>query len=169
VPERTEPATPPLDEEEEAFLRAFARVSISLPRAMEADLLRELRLTLSDYFTLMHLSEAEDRRLRMSDLAAAGALSLSGMTRIVNRLEAGGLIRRERSAEDARGWHAVLTDTGLERLERAWPAHLASVRRHLFDHLGGIDLGPITLALTSATADSAGAAVPCADEGSALE
>ena len=164
MPDRDAPAPAPLSASEEDFLRAFARISISLTRTLEADLLRDQRLTLSDYFTLMHLSEAEDRRLRMSDLAAAGALSLSGMTRIVQRLEAAGLVRRERSAEDARGWHAVLTDAGMERLEQAWPDHLASVRRHLFDHLGGVDLGPLTLALQSAAADS-GNAIQCADEG----
>lgn len=164
--DRIEASPVPLREDEEAFLRAFARVSIALPREWESDLLREQRLTLSDYFTLMHLSEAVERRLRMSDLAAAGPLSLSGMTRIVNRLVSAGLVRRERSAEDARGWHAVLTDAGLERLAQAWPAHLASVRRHLFDHLRDIDLEPITRAFNTAAANS-GNPGPCSEESAA--
>jgi hypothetical protein len=45
------------------------------------------------------------------------------------------------------GWNAVLTDAGLARLERAWPTHLASVRRHVFDHLHGIDLAQAARAL----------------------
>jgi hypothetical protein len=60
---------------------------LTVPRALDADLAAEQGMSLSDYSTLMHLSEAPDRTLRMSDLAAATALSLSGMSRIVARLE----------------------------------------------------------------------------------
>src|SRR4051794_1940286 len=72
----------------------------------------------------------------MSDLADAAALSLSGMTRIINRLQDLGLVQREQCAEDGRGRRAVrtvLTDAGFERLREAWPAHLAGVRRHVTD------------------------------------
>lgn len=154
MPTGTEDAPAPLTGEEEAMIRAFARATVAVPRAFEADLLREQRMSLSEYFTLMHLSEAPGRRLRMSDLAAAAALSLSGMTRIVDRLAAAGLVRRERSADDGRGWHAVLTDSGLRRLKDAWPTHLASARRHLFDHLTEIDLAAVATALNRAAAHS---------------
>jgi DNA-binding MarR family transcriptional regulator len=79
-------APQPLTAEEEAFLRAFGRAVITVPRVLEADLLRQQGVSLSEYNALMNLSEAPDRRLRMSDLASASALSLSGMTRVVNRL-----------------------------------------------------------------------------------
>jgi DNA-binding MarR family transcriptional regulator len=95
----------------------------------------------------MHLSEAPHRLMRMSELAAVGNVSLSGMTRIVTRLEKQGLIERVRCDEDARGWNAVLTDAGLARLEQAWPAHLASARRHVFDHVEGTDLTQLIRAL----------------------
>jgi DNA-binding MarR family transcriptional regulator len=144
----------PLTAEEEAFLRAFARAILTVPRAFDADLLREQRMSLSEYSALMHLSEAPGRRLRMSDLAGAGALSLSGMTRIVNRLEGQGLVDRERSCSDGRGWNAVLTDAGLERLRQAWPTHLASVRRHVFDHLNDADSPAFTAALQRFAADT---------------
>jgi DNA-binding MarR family transcriptional regulator len=137
----------PLTDQEQAFIRAFTRASLTLPRALDADLMREQRISLTEYFTLMHLSEAPARRLRMSELASAAALSLSGMTRIVDRLEGLGLVQRERSADDGRSWHAVLTDAGLNRLETAWPAHLASARRHIFDHLTDVDLRAFTEAL----------------------
>jgi DNA-binding MarR family transcriptional regulator len=130
----------PLSPHEEALLRELGRVMIVLPRVIDTDMMREQRLPLSEYTTLMHLSEAPNRRLRMSELAATANLSLSGMTRIVTRLENQGLIERTRCDEDARGWNAVLTDAGLARLEEAWPAHLASARRHVFDHLEGTDL-----------------------------
>src|SRR2546423_8819193 len=126
----TDYAPVPLTGEEEAFLRALGRAMLRVPRAFDADLLREQRLSHSEYSALRHLSEAPGQRLRMSDLAAAGALSLSGITRIVTRLEGPGLIQRERSSSDGRGWNAVLSDAGLHRLRQAWPTHPASVRRH---------------------------------------
>lgn len=151
----------PLTAAEESFLRAFARVVITVPRAFDADLLREQGLSMSEYTVLRLLSEAPDRRLRMNDLATGGALSLSGTSRIVDRLETDRLVRRERCPSDRRGWHAVLTDAGLDRLRAAWPTHLASVRRHVFDHLAPADLAGFTAALHRFAADT-----PCtADPG----
>jgi DNA-binding MarR family transcriptional regulator len=142
----TEPP-PPLSPDEDALIRSLARVMFVLPRAIDADMVREQQLPLTKYTTLMHLSEAPHRLMRMSELADACYLSLSGMTRIVTRLEAQGLIKRVRCDGDARGWNAVLTDAGLARLEQVWPANLASVRRHVLEHLEGIDLAQLAGAL----------------------
>jgi DNA-binding MarR family transcriptional regulator len=138
----------PLTGEEEAFLRAWSRAALTVPRALEADLLTGQGMSLSEYTALMHLSEAPRRTLRMSDLASACALSLSGMSRIVGRLEGQGLVERQRSSCDGRGLNAVLTDAGLDRLRLAWPTHLTSVRRHVMNHLGDLDLTAVTAALT---------------------
>ncbi|MEO3741945.1 MarR family winged helix-turn-helix transcriptional regulator [Plantactinospora sp. B5E13] len=138
---------PPLNPEEEAVVRALARAILVVPRALDADLSREQRMSLNEYSALQHLSEAPGRQMRMSELAAACDLSLSGMTRIVSRLEQPGYIVRERCVEDARGWNAVLTDAGLTRLEQAYPTQLASVRRHIVDHLEGLDLRQLATAL----------------------
>lgn len=137
----------PLTSAEEAFLRALARAILTVPRAFDADLLREQGMSHSDYTALMHLSEAPGRRLRMSDLACAANLSLSGMTRIVDRLQGQGFVQREQHCGDGRGWNAVLTDAGLQRLRQAWPTHLASVRRHVLDHLDDVDVAAFTTAL----------------------
>ncbi|WP_377272894.1 MarR family winged helix-turn-helix transcriptional regulator [Peterkaempfera sp. SMS 1(5)a] len=137
----------PLTPTEEAFVRALSRVMTAMPRVIEADMVGNAELPLSEYTTLMHLSEAPHRRLRMSQLAALCNLSLSGMTRVVSRLEERGLVLRAKCSEDARGWNAVLTESGLVCLQEAWPAHLASVRRHVFDELDGHDLVPLTAAL----------------------
>jgi DNA-binding MarR family transcriptional regulator len=137
----------PLSSEEEAVARAFGRAILVVPRAIDADLVREQKMSLNEYAALMHLSEAPDRRMRMSELAAACDLSLSGMTRIVTRMETEGLVKRVRCAEDARGWNAFLTDAGLARLEQAYPTQLASVRRHIMDHLDGVDLAQLAHAL----------------------
>ncbi|RAY11857.1 MarR family transcriptional regulator [Actinomadura craniellae] len=147
MPAATEPPVRPLNAEEDAVLRALGRMMNVLPRVMDAELVREQGLPLTEYLVLMYLSEAPNRRLRMSELAAACALSLSGMTRIVTRLEAQDLVQRVKCDEDARGLNAVLTDTGLARLEQAWPSHLASVRRNVFAHLDGLDLTRLAHAL----------------------
>ncbi|WP_285581971.1 MarR family transcriptional regulator [Herbidospora sp. NBRC 101105] len=139
--------TRPLSPDEDALVRALPRLMYALPRAIDADMVREQQLPLIEWTALMRLSEAPRRRMRMGELATACELSLSGMTRIANVLERQGLIERVRSDEDARGWNAVITDAGLARLERAWPTNLASLRRHLLDHLDGIDVARLARAI----------------------
>jgi DNA-binding MarR family transcriptional regulator len=130
----------PLTAEEEAVMRALGRMMLVMPRALNADLEREQRMSASEYSALRNLSEAPGRLMRMSELAQACDMSLSGMTRLAAKLEKLGHLERIRCDNDARGWNAVLTDAGLARLREAWPTHLASVRRHFFDHLGDLDL-----------------------------
>jgi len=132
---------------EEAVMRALSRALQVLPRVLDADLVRAHRLALHEYLVLVQVSEAPRYRLRMSELAARCELSLSGITRIVGRLEAGGLIKRVSCEQDARGTNAVLTYRGLKALLEAWPTHLASVRRNIMDHLGDLDLPALAGAL----------------------
>jgi DNA-binding MarR family transcriptional regulator len=141
------PVSEPLTGAEEEVMRAFGRVMAVLPRALDADLQRDQRMSLSEYTTLRMLSEAAGRRMRMSELAQACDMSLSGMTRLAAKLESLGHLERIPCANDARGFNAVLTDAGLTRLQEVWPAHLASVRRHIFDHLGDVDLRRLAGAL----------------------
>ncbi|MFC0505703.1 MarR family winged helix-turn-helix transcriptional regulator [Micromonospora costi] len=140
----------PLDPDEESLVRALGRVMYVLPRAIDADMAGERKLPLTEYTALMHLSEAPDRRMRMSDLATACHLSLSGMTRTIVRLETQGLVKRVRCEEDARGWNAVLTDEGFASLEASWPSHLAAVRRRFLDHFQGMDLAALARAFERA-------------------
>ena len=129
-------------------MRALGRFLLVVPRALDADLMREQRMSASEYSVLRHLSETPGRRMRMSELAAACDMSLSGMTRLAAKLESLGYLKRIRCEEDARGANAVLTEDGLERLREAWPTHLVSVRRHIFDHLGELDLEQLAAAFS---------------------
>lgn len=131
----------PLNATEEVFWRAMMRIVLALPRRLDADLVRTVGMTANEYMTLMCLSEAPNRELRMSDLAKAAALSASRMTRLVDDLQARGLVTKRTSAQDARGTVAKLTPAGLARLKKAWPTHLASVRDRVFDH---VDPGTVT-------------------------
>ena len=115
--------------------RAFLRAHSQVTRRLEADLLSEHDLSLPTYDVLVQLSEAPNRRLRMTELAERVLLSRSGLTRLVDRLEREGLVERQACPSDARGTHAVLSDAGLERLRAAWPTHLRGVAQHVTDRL----------------------------------
>ena len=128
-------------------MRALGRVMLVLPRSLDADLTRAERMSLSEYTALRILSETAEHRMRMSELAAACDMSMSGMTRLAAKLESLGFLERVPCESDARGFNAVLTQAGLARLREAWPAHLASVRRHIFDHLSELDLRKLARAL----------------------
>lgn len=130
----------PLSDAEQDLLRALSRALVFLPRVFVADLGREHGLSMSEYFTLMHLSEARPGRLRMGELAAATALSLGAVTRVVTLLEAKGLVERAPHAADARVRDVALSAGGRDRLDAARPSQVASVRRRIFDKLDGVDL-----------------------------
>ena len=147
-------ANAPLTAQEEDLLRALARLVAYVPRAFEADLGRTEHLSWTEYLTLMHLSDAPGHALRMGELAAATALTVGRMTQLVTRLEAQDLVRRRPAETDRRGQVAVLTPTGVRRLEAARPAHVASVRRRLLDKLDGMDLATCTEALTRLGTDT---------------
>jgi DNA-binding MarR family transcriptional regulator len=106
-----------------------------LPRHLETDLMRGAGMTSSEYTTLMCLSEAPNRELRMTDLARTTGLSASRTTRLVDDLQSRGLVTKVASSSDGRGNVARLTPRGMTKLKAAWPVHLASVRSRFFDHV----------------------------------
>ena len=122
-----------------AFLRAHAR----LVRDLERELQAEQGMALTDYDVLVQLSAADERRLRMSELADQLLLSRSGVTRLVDRLVAEGLVERVTCESDRRGQWASLTDSGYERLRRASPTHLRGVAEHFLDRLPPDDLAAL--------------------------
>jgi DNA-binding MarR family transcriptional regulator len=134
----------PLSPEEEAAWRAFARAALVIPRVLDGELLETEGLNLAEYTVLMVLSEQPDRAMRMSDLANAAAITVSGLTRLIGRLGDQGLVERARCATDGRGQLAVLTPAGFTRLEKAYRTHLAGVREHVMDHLTSLDLAAFT-------------------------
>jgi DNA-binding MarR family transcriptional regulator len=139
----------PMTAKEEQAWRAFVRAMLVVPRVLEADLVESSRLNFAEYHVLAYLSEQPDHAMRMSQLSELGALSPSGMTRVVERLTRQGLVKRCRSEDDGRGQVAALTDAGFERLKEAWPDHLASARSRVMDHLADLDLDVLTRALNA--------------------
>ena len=90
---------------------------------------------LSWYDVLLELSSAPGYRLRMHELAGAVVLSRSGHTRLADRLEKAGLLRREPDPEDGRGSFAVLTDEGAGMRERMWPVYARGIAEHFGAHV----------------------------------
>jgi DNA-binding MarR family transcriptional regulator len=120
--------------------RTFLRAHATVVRRLEAELVAEHDLPLASYDVLVHLSEATDRRLRMTELADRVLLSRSGLTRLADRLEREGLIERKACPSDARGTLAVLTPAGLARLRAAWPTHRRGVAEHVTGRLSAAEL-----------------------------
>jgi DNA-binding MarR family transcriptional regulator len=135
-----ERAPRPLTPDEERTWRALMRLMVVMSRAVDEDLERRSGLGLTRYVVLMRLSEAPGRALRMSDLAEAVSISPSRMTRVIQAMASEGLVTREVEPADGRASLAALTVKGLQRLQEAWPAHLAGVRELVMNHIAPDDL-----------------------------
>lgn len=123
--------------------RGLLCVHASLSKAIDAQLEASHDLQLTTYEVLLRLAEADDCRMRMHDVASSVRLSRSGLTRLVDRLERDGLVRRVSCSDDARGAFACITDRGREKLDEARATHLAAVRRHFLAHLSADELAVI--------------------------
>lgn len=126
-----------------AFLQAHAAVT----RRLEAELHADRGLTLGEYDALVQLAVADGRRLRMSELADRVVLSRSGVSRLVDRLEADGLVARRACPTDARGSWAELTPAGLDRLRESAPVHLRGVETHFLSLISEADRAAVARAL----------------------
>ncbi len=149
----TSDQVPWLSAEQQRVWRSYLLGAARLSERLDADL-RPFGIDLSEYEILVTLSEADDRRLRMSDLAALVHQSRSRLTHAVARLEKEDLVVREPVPHDKRGVVAVLTDAGMDLLRRAAPDHVRSVRRYLVDAVPPADyeaMGRVFAAVTAVT------------------
>ena len=114
-----------LDESHLRAWRAFLKAHAAVVNRIEGDLTAAGAgtLPLGWYDVLVALAGAPGRRLRMYELADAIVLSRTNLTRLVDRLEAAGLLYRQPARTDRRGAFAVLTDEGFEALRRTWPRY----------------------------------------------
>ncbi len=108
---------------------AFLRGHAALTRALNAQLVAEHGLTINDYEVLLRLSQAPEQRLKRVELAQSVLLTPSGITRLLDGLEAAGWVEKASCPGDARVTYAVLTDAGREKLREAAASHLADVDR----------------------------------------
>ncbi|MFD0417887.1 MarR family winged helix-turn-helix transcriptional regulator [Streptomyces sp. NPDC127108] len=124
--------------EKEAWTGLVSLVLL-LPGRLESPLQQEAGLTLFEYLTLSQISEAPERRLRMSELAYLANGSLSRLSNVVKRFEKRGWMERWADPDDGRYTIAALTDAGYDVVVAAAPTHVRSVRQLVLDQLTPAD------------------------------
>jgi DNA-binding MarR family transcriptional regulator len=122
------------DEERVAWVRLAAVLEL-LPGVLDTQLRRDSELTHFEYFVLAMLSEAPERTLRMTSLAARTNATLPRLSHVVRRLEDRGLVRRFPCPEDGRATNAQLTAAGWAKVRDAAPGHVTTVREQVLDAL----------------------------------
>lgn len=115
-----------------AVLEAHARVAPAIERALQAG----CGISLAWFEVLVRLLAAPEARLRQQELADALLVTKSGVTKLVDRIEAAGLVARVPDPIDRRSTHVVLTEAGRAMAEAAVPVHLAAVAEHFSRRLG---------------------------------
>jgi DNA-binding MarR family transcriptional regulator len=132
-----------LTPEEKDAWTGLAALMLMLPGKLEAPL-RQVDLTLFEYLALSHISEAPDRRIRMSELAFLANGSLSRLSNVVKRFEQRGWVTRSPDPDDGRYTLAHLTEDGYQLVVEAAPIHMRSVRELVLDPLTATDLRALT-------------------------
>jgi DNA-binding MarR family transcriptional regulator len=115
--------------------RRWLRLNALLPGALHRELQADAGLSLPDFDVLVQLTDSPQGRVRVSDLARGLHWERSRVSHHVTRMERRGLVAREECRDDGRGAWVVLTDEGRAAIEQAAPAHVATVRRLVFDAL----------------------------------
>ncbi|MGH3037006.1 MAG: MarR family winged helix-turn-helix transcriptional regulator [Gaiellaceae bacterium] len=129
------PTTSPADAAAARAWTRLLRAHAATARRLSSNLQAAHGLALNDYEALDLLARADGRRLKRVELAHRLALTPSGVTRLLEGLEAAGLVARASCPADRRVTYAELTDEGAARLEAASCAHVASIRALLAEHL----------------------------------
>ncbi len=133
-----------LSKEELAAWVRLAAVLELLPGTLDSQLRRDAGLTNFEYYVLAMLSEAPERTLRMTALAAQTNATLPRLSHVVRRLEDRGLVERFPCPEDGRATNARLTADGWRKVQDSAPGHVATVREHVIDALSPEQIGQLT-------------------------
>ncbi|MEE2033800.1 MarR family winged helix-turn-helix transcriptional regulator [Rhodococcus chondri] len=137
-----------LDASQQQAWRTLVALITRLPAALDTQMQRDEDMTHFEYFVLALLSEAPDRRLRLSALADEANASLSRLSHVITRLTKRGWVCRE-PIPGSRGSYAVLTEPGYAKVVDAAPGHVETVHRLVFDGLDDSEVR--TLATLGAT------------------
>lgn len=133
-----------LSAEEQRAWRAYLESTLLLFDMLDRQMQQDSGMPHGYYEILVRLSECEDRRMRMSELAVRTRSSRSRLSHAVARLEDRGWVERLDCPTDRRGQVAHLTDKGFGVLAAAAPAHVDAVRRHVIDQLSPAQIAALT-------------------------
>src|SRR4051794_5288740 len=126
---------PILDDLQLGAWRTLLNTHATLLQRIEHALASEHLPPLDWYDVLWALYRAPDHRLRMSELAEHTVLSRSGLTRLVDRMEAAGVLERHLADEDRRGFYAAITGAGEALLHQMWPVYGGCVQESFSERL----------------------------------
>lgn len=115
--------------------RLFLTVHAALITEIDKDLSERNLIPLNWYDVLIELYEAPGKRLRMSELAKRVLLTRSGLTRVVDRLEAENYLTREIDPDDRRGFYAIITPEGVEAMKPAWEVYSRGIEQNFASYL----------------------------------
>jgi len=132
-------ASEPLSTQELTAWRGMLEIHAQVTQVLDAQMRAEHGMAVSMYEVLMFLGDAPRRRLRMAEIADRVLLSRSGLTRLVDRLQALGYVTRCSSEDDGRGLYAELTDAGAVKLEQARRTHGEGVHKIFLERLNATD------------------------------
>lgn len=122
-----------------ASWRVYFEVAMAIPDILDAELQADAGLSLRWYDVLVQLEEA-GHGAQMNEVASRILASKSGLTRVIDKMEEAGLVRRERPESNRRVVLVFITPAGIERLEAARRVHRDGIRRHFAEHLTETDL-----------------------------
>ena len=131
--------------------RLFFESAMALTDVLDSEMERDAGIPIRWYDVLVHLEESPDG-VRMNQLAERILTSKSGLTRVVDRMEEAGLVRRVRPEHDRRAILVVITDKGTETMERARRYHRDGIERHFSASLADNDIKALTRALEKVSA-----------------
>ena len=131
--------------------RLYFESALALVDVLDAELERQAGIPLRWYDALVHLEETPEG-LRMNELAERILYSKSGFTRVIDRMEESGLVRRVRPQNDRRSVLVVMTDEGREMLEEARLHHRHGIEEHFASHLSESDVKALIRALEKVSA-----------------
>ena len=139
-------------------ITAFARLMRAqalMRRELQSEVLAPHGLTINDFECLVHLSREEGFRLRRVDLAERLTLSASGVTRLLDGLEAAELVEKAQCSSDARVTYALLTDEGYDKLREASSTHVEGIRSHFAERFSPEELETLATLLSRLPLDPA--------------
>jgi DNA-binding MarR family transcriptional regulator len=123
--------------------RVFLETALAVIDILDSEMREQRGITLAWYDVLIHLEDAPDG-LGMTEIANRILFSKSGLTRVIDRMEAAGLVRRERPPEDRRVVKVLLTPAGLDALDAARAVHRRGIQEHFVSHLDPAQLEQLT-------------------------
>lgn len=125
----------PIDDPRRHAWALFLGLHATLLERIEAVFAQAQLPPLAWYDVLWELEKAAGGRLRMNELAAAVVISRSNITRLADRLEEAGLLRRDAVPGDRRGYYCVLSEAGKEMRRKMWPVYRQAIDAHFGAHL----------------------------------